>query len=130
MLKEYHFKTKYNCEPSKGEVPMPGTKTEKTGYVPPKVRIQEMVLAGKRLAEARHEQFDSSYDEVPITRKRGVDLSEVIDAGKEASKRLETAKKKHKEELIKQANAKLREEIIAELGKNTAQPPNPEPPKI
>ena len=44
--------------PPKGEVLTSDTRTEQSGYVDPKRQIEDMILAGRRLDEARKNQYD------------------------------------------------------------------------
>ena len=44
--------------PPKGEVLTSDTQTEQSGYVDPKRQIEDMILAGRRLDEARKNQYD------------------------------------------------------------------------
>lgn len=121
MEKKLKFNTTVNYQPKKYPSLGGKTQTEQTGYVPPKVRISEMIMAGKRLAEARKEQFDRYLDggnttpDVPITRKRGVDMSEVISEGQRlAEKKLASDKAKF-EASQKAKDQQIRDEIRKEI---------------
>lgn len=56
--------------------------TEKSGYVPQNVRVENLILAGQRLAKARDELYDTikevDIDEVPLdpTRLPGYDMAD------------------------------------------------------
>jgi len=57
------FLTKWNRPPLakgeiKGEFNSGETIVERAGYMPPKIQIEAMINAGRRLNEARAEQFD------------------------------------------------------------------------
>lgn len=98
------------------------TKTHQTGYIPPKIKINEMILAGKRLIQAREEQYDVFKEnnfEVPITRIRGVDMSEVIQKGKELKEKALKARKDAEKALAEakenESRRVIEEKIRAEL---------------
>ena len=68
--------------------------TEQAGYVPPKIQIENMILAGRRLNEARLNQFDfpneDSIDENANdpTRSGNFDLSDASQMHFDAVERL------------------------------------------
>lgn len=89
------------------EVPSQDSMTEQAGYVPAKRKIEDMILAGQRLAETRKAQFDETEDLDP-TRKPGLDIVEAEYIRKAVSKRLIDqfrAKKKAEKEAL-EAKAK------------------------
>ena len=98
---------------------------DEAGAVPTKIRIEEMVMAGQRLKEARKEQFDiygqrptdgdNPVPVVPITRRRGVDTFKVMDAFKEVSGRLKETRKKMDAQAVENDRKKLKDELKKEL---------------
>lgn len=86
--------------------------TEQTGYLPPKLRIEQMMAAGQSLSTYKKGMYDwdgneLSQDEmspiVPVTRIRGVDrvdvdqqLNEIAHRQKEKAKRIAEAEKAEK----------------------------------
>lgn len=66
---------------------------ETAGYVPTERRINEMILAGRRLSAYREDQFDSystNEDDIPIdpTRKMGLDRADITRMEQELAPRL------------------------------------------
>lgn len=69
-----------------------------SGAIPDKIRIEEMMMAGRKLATARKEQYDTfgrtEEDEenpipvVPITRRRNIDTFQVMNAYQAVDKKL------------------------------------------
>lgn len=111
------FNQKYAFSIQEPEKMSKESKTHKTGYIPPKIRITEMIMAGKRLANAKDEQFDiikSGEITVPLTRRRGVDLVEVI----EEMRRL---RKKAYDSIHEQENARKAAQSAAERAKIEAE---------
>ena len=49
--------------PPQGEVLTSDTQTEQAGYIEPKRQIEDMILAGRRLDEARRNQLDFPDEE-------------------------------------------------------------------
>ena len=80
--------------PPKGEVLTSDTQTEQSGYVDPKRQIEDMILAGRRLDEARKNQYDfpsgEDIDEdiYDPTRSGNFDLSDASQMQFEANERL------------------------------------------
>ncbi|QXP44114.1 MAG: hypothetical protein [Arizlama microvirus] len=88
--------------------------TETAGYIPANVQIEDMMLAGQRLAIARKERFDGSNDEeVSLfsdpTRKPGFDLADAHTISREVYERLKRDEEKRKAEQIEK-NKKVEEE--------------------
>lgn len=84
--------------PPKGEVLTQDTQTEQSGYVDPKRQIEDMILAGRRLDEARKNQFDfPSGEEIDEdlydpTRSGNFDLSDASQIQFEANERIKADK--------------------------------------
>lgn len=112
------IQTKFNFQRQAPEKLSGESMTHQTGYIPPKVRITEMILSGKRLAEAREEQFDRLKEndfEVPITRIRGVDMSEIIAKGKELQQKAIKAREDAEKALKEAKEAATRKAIEAQI---------------
>ena len=82
---------------------------EASGYIPTKIQVENMLLAGQRLNEYRKEQYDfSDGDSVPDdvvpdpTRDSRFDLADATRLGRAAIGRLKDAEKE-----IKEAKKKL-----------------------
>jgi len=84
--------------------------TEQAGYLPPQVQIEQMMEAGRRLADYRKEQFDALYDvddvELDPTRSPGFDMADASALMMEKKKKLEKFKKRKKVELATFPNHK------------------------
>ena len=76
--------------------------TEQAGYIPPKIQIENMILAGQRLNMSRLEQYDFTSeaeideDAVDPTRSGNFDLSDASQLSYEATQRLNDAAKASK----------------------------------
>ena len=77
---------------------------EASGYIPTKIQVENMLLAGQRLNEYRREQYDySEGDSVPDdvvpdpTRSPEFDLADATRIGRAAKERLEASAKEAKE---------------------------------
>lgn len=77
------FQTHYNRTPSLPEANCGITQTEKAGYIPAKIRIENMMLAGQRLVAHRAEMYDFGTgvepdEDYPIdpTRGKNFDLAD------------------------------------------------------
>lgn len=73
--------SRYNTVHASPEVSEQKSKTQKTGYISAKQRIENLMLAGNRLKEYRQEQYDwpdGNIDEnfVDPTRRKGYDLAD------------------------------------------------------
>lgn len=73
---------------------------EASGYIPTKIQVENMLIAGQRLNEYRREQYDfSEGDSVPDdvvpdpTRDPQFDLADATRLGRDAKARLDEAKK-------------------------------------
>lgn len=92
-MENIKFRTPYNHKnfPKSYEKLSDVSLTERAGYIPPKIRIEQMLLAGLRLQQSRLEQFDfeGDVDETFIdpTRSKGYDITD-------AQKHLESIKPK------------------------------------
>lgn len=76
-----NFETKYERTPYNGEKLDQKSITETAGYIPPKIQIEQMILAGQRLNESRKAQFDYGPDEpddgyTDPTRDPGYDMAD------------------------------------------------------
>ena len=84
--------------PPKGEVLTSDTQTEQSGYIDPKRQIEDMILAGRRLDEARKNQYDfpsgEDIDEdlYDPTRSGNFDLSDASQMQFEAAERIKADK--------------------------------------
>ena len=84
--------------PPKGEVLTGDTQTEQSGYVDPKRQIEDMILAGRRLDEARKNQYDFPSEEdidedlYDPTRSGNFDLSDASQMQFEAAERIKADK--------------------------------------
>lgn len=85
---------KAKTRPVQGEIISSETITEQSGYIEPKRQIEDMIMAGRRLDEARKNQYDfdsedsideSAYDP---TRAKNFDLSDASQIQFEANERL------------------------------------------
>jgi hypothetical protein len=74
------------------------TITEQAGYIPPRIQIENMINAGKRLDQYRKEMYDFPPDaEVPDdfedpTRNPGFDMADATKLAREIRTRLRSAK--------------------------------------
>ena len=55
--------SQYNYKSPKGEVNSGIPIVETAGYIPAKIQIENMILAGQRLSDYRREMYDFGYDE-------------------------------------------------------------------
>lgn len=71
------------------------SKTEQAGYIPPKIQIERMILAGERLVQARQEEFSPvGEDGEPVedpTRAPGFDEADAFQLAQDVSGRLRAA---------------------------------------
>lgn len=73
--------SRYNTVHASPETCNQKSKTQKTGYIPAKQRVENLMLAGQRLKEYRNEQYDwpdGNIDEnyIDPTRRKGYDLAD------------------------------------------------------
>jgi len=117
------FATKYKRIRQGGEKNSGKTITERAGYIPAKIQIENMINAGKRLSEYRKEMYDYADstdipEDIPMdpTRNPGFDMADASQISREVKKRilkakeaLESAKKeiveKPKKEEVKDAKS-------------------------
>jgi hypothetical protein len=103
MSKE-KFVTPYNYFPPLPEENGGEMVTEQAGYIPPKVQIENMILAGQRLSEYRREMYDFSSEEeddgefVDPTRRPNFDLVDATELVRNASESLKKSAAKKKAE--------------------------------
>lgn len=99
------FATRWNRNPVQKDKNNGKRKIEVAGYIPANVRIENMIDAGRRLIEARAEQYDyKTAQEVPEdggpldpTRNPNYDLADVTMAAQYLDPKLKEASKKAKE---------------------------------
>lgn len=93
------FQTKYSRKEFSKTYEKGGGKrmVETAGYIPAKQRIENMIMAGQRLALARKElyDFDGEVDEnfEDPTRRPGYDLADAFQDNEKVKIRLKNAKK-------------------------------------
>lgn len=109
--------------PPKGEVLTSDTQTEQAGYIDPKRQIEDMILAGRRLDEARRNQYDFP-DEVSIdedaydpTRAGNFDLADASQMEFEAKSRIEAEK-------ASQTAQELSDDVSIQSGEVVIPPPD------
>lgn len=90
--------TNYKRPESRKEVGGGPRIVEASGYIPTKIQVENMLIAGQRLNEYRREQYDySEGDSVPDdvrpdpTRNPEFDLADATRLGREAKARLDKA---------------------------------------
>lgn len=106
------FQTKYQNRVSKHEINLGPKKVETAGYIPPKRQIEEMIMAGRRLNEAREDMYDFP-DEKSIdpnftdpTRDPGFEMADASRLAREAEHNLKRSKREHEEKLADEIAAK------------------------
>ena len=92
------FRKAFKFVPSKGEVNSGELMVEKAGYIPAKIRIEQIIDAGKRLIEFRKEQFDYNNGEEDLspdirTRSKSYDMSDASQDLQDVELRMAKAKK-------------------------------------
>ena len=76
------------------------SKTESAGYIPAEAQIELFIQAGRRLDQARKEQYDFSADEevpddfIDPTRSGGFDLADATQLGIAVNQKIENQAKK------------------------------------
>lgn len=92
------FYTKYNRPKRVGEINDGISEVETSGYIPAKQRIENLLIAGKRLNEYREDAYDIKHGEkidldiqVDPTRN-GIDIAEASELLREAENRILMAK--------------------------------------
>ena len=76
------FSTKYERFPTVKETNLGETMTERAGYIPPKIQIEQMILAGARLDQQRKDLYDFTEEQeddgsfMDPTREPGYDLAD------------------------------------------------------
>lgn len=110
------FATKYEPAKSKPEKNLEPTKTEKVGYIPPKVQIERMIQAGVRLNEFRkgyefEKESDVPTDYVDVTRNPNFDLADATQVRETVADKLVATAKDQKEaaEAKKKADAEKKD---------------------
>ena len=79
--KKMEFRKAFEFRKSEGEINSGEVMVETAGYVPAKLRIEQIIDAGKRLVEYRKEQFDYTEGEDDMTpdirtRSKSYDLAD------------------------------------------------------
>lgn len=97
------FNTKYHRKRDELKIFDPQSLVERQGYIPPKVQIENMILAGKRLNDFRMGYEFNSDEIVPDdymdpTRNPGFDLVDASNLALVANDRLQSSLKKKDEE--------------------------------
>lgn len=87
------FNTHYNRTRSEPEKNNGKSLVESAGYIPAKIRIENLILAGKRLSESRKEQYDFPDGNIDFsfsdpTRKKNLDLGEAFQMSLQVQNRL------------------------------------------
>lgn len=92
--------------PDKGEVNDGTRLTESAGYIPAKVRIEEMIVAGERLVDYRRGRYDfppdsgateeEQEDYVDLTRSPGFDMADASQLKMQVDDRLKSQVAEHK----------------------------------
>lgn len=99
-----------------GEEFDPVSKTEQSGYIPPKIQIEQMMYSGQKLSGFRKEMFDLSNGEddgeIDPTRSKSLDLAEASQMGMEIARKLK-ARQKRIEERKKMLEEK-KEDVLEE----------------
>lgn len=93
---------------------------EVSGYIPTKIQVENMLIAGQRLNEYRREQYDySEGDSVPDdivpdpTRNPEFDLADATRLGRAATERLIQAKKEAEAKAVVEMESKPEEKTPA-----------------
>ena len=93
---------------------------EVSGYIPTKVQVENMLIAGQRLNEFRREQYDySDGDSVPDdvvpdpTRNPEFDLADATRLSRAANERLDQAKKEAEAKAVVEMDPKPEEKTPA-----------------
>lgn len=96
LIYDNYNRPKVNAEPGGGE-----KITESAGYIPIKVQVESMLIAGQRLGEYRAEKYDfQSGEEVPDdvepdpTRSGSFDLADATQMGMKVKQRLAEQQKR------------------------------------
>ncbi len=111
------FQTRWNRQKTSPEKNSGEILTETAGYIPPKIKIEQLILAGKQLKEFRSHQFDfpdgSEIDESynDVTRKKNLDLAEASMLLQQSKDSLNEQIKHEKEKKRKLAESKKEEKL-------------------
>lgn len=95
------FFTKYNRKPSNGETLSSKSKVERSGYIPAKVQIENLLMAGVRLNDFRNNQYDMT-DDIPNedyfdpTRSPNFDFADATQLERQADEGISNSKKSAK----------------------------------
>lgn len=91
------FDTKYNRKPTEREKNLLPSKTEQVGYIPPKIQIENMILAGQRLSDSRMgyefgDNEDIPDDYIDPTRNPNFDLADASEMHNDVTERMKLSK--------------------------------------
>lgn len=123
------YRTAGNYAPPPGDEQDPTSKTEQTGYVPPKLQIEMLTMAGKNLKKYRQELFDLEWQgdldpediDVIRVRDRGYDIADAFQDSLYIKMKVKEEKLKRKHHALKQKEAEEKN------GKPSDIPPDVEP---
>jgi len=104
------------------------SKAESAGYIPPKIQIENMILAGKRLDDARKEQYDFGPDDkidenfVDPTRNPNFDMADASALADQVKENLQaSAKKRDKAIAESKAKAEAERDALIEKGRKAVE---------
>lgn len=105
------YQTRVNRSRSEPEKNNGISKVEKAGYIPAKKRIENMILAGQRLVQARKDQYDfnnaepdENFDDP--TRRKNYDPADATQDGFYAQSRIKASKDRYKDQIQKAKESK------------------------
>jgi hypothetical protein len=99
-----NFYRRWDRPPRNGEVNNGDSLVESAGYIPEKKRIESILLAGKKLLQARQDRFDfpdgdGNFDDLDPTRSGDYDLADAsMDLGAIEERLVENAESTNPEE--------------------------------
>jgi hypothetical protein len=101
------FATAYSPAADVDIAPMSELSITETAYIPPEVQIKDMMDAGTRLAFERRARFETikaeGEEELPITRKNGIDIVDVVKEAVAVEKRLAAQQLAAQEKAVKES---------------------------
>lgn len=103
-----------NPPPIRKEILSSKSNTETVGYIPINRQIENMVLAGHRLAGFRQGMYDDTDDINPL-RAPGLDFADVLNVAREVGRRMGESKRKAIKEKQEKA-LKEKEGAVASSG--------------
>lgn len=107
------LQTRYNLSERKPEILAKGNKVERSGYIPAKKRIENLIQAGVRLKSFRQEQYDFEHNNIDEnafdpTRRKGYDLADAFQDGLNLEARQKQQEQRNKELLEKATSDALK----------------------